>query len=289
MNTKIHNIFVEELNFMPIITLTTDFGNKDPFVASVKGKIYTELPNAKIVDISHEIEPFDIAEGAFVVKNSYSNFPKGSIHIIGVDDLMTPHKRPIAAYIDEHYFLASNNGILSLINTEINPKEVIEIDIPQMNTDSVFTTQDVFVPVACHLARGGKLSVVGHHLKEFKELSVLRPVIKDDKVIIGTVIYVDHFGNSIVNISKKLFQNVGKKREFVIRYRNYEFNEIHENYRDIVKDFDQETAYFGNGMALFGSSGYLEIAMYRSNPRSSGSASTLYGLTKGSEIRIEFL
>lgn len=273
---------------MPIITLTTDFGIKDPFVASVKGKIYTELPDVKIVDISHEIEPFDIAEGAFIVKNSYSNFPKGSIHIIGVDDLTTPHKKPIAAFIDDHYFLASNNGILSLINAEINPKEVIEINIPQMDMDSVFTTRDIFVPVACHLARGGKLSVVGHHLRDFKELTVLRPVVKDEKVIIGTVMYIDNFGNSIVNISKKLFNQVRKKRNFVVSYRNYEFNEIYKSYRDAVKDFDQEAAYYGNGMVLFGSSGYLEIAMYRSNPKTSGSASTLYGLSKGSEVRIEF-
>ncbi|MET3732147.1 SAM hydrolase/SAM-dependent halogenase family protein [Moheibacter stercoris] len=273
---------------MPIITLTTDFGNKDPFVASVKGRIYKELEEVVIVDISHEVEPFDIGEGAFIVKNSYKDFPEGTIHIVGVDDIITPQKKPIAAFIDDHYFIASDNGILSLISAEITPHEIVEINIPQLQVDSIFPTRDVFVPIACHLARGGKLSVVGNRMKQFNELYRLKAVVKDDKTIIGTVIYIDNYGNAITNISQKFFDKIGKMRNFVVRYRNNEFTTIYKNYREIVKDFDKEMDDMGKGMAIFGSSGFLEISMYKGNPNTSGAASSLYGLKKGTEIYVEF-
>lgn len=273
---------------MPIITLTTDFGNKDPFVASVKGRIYKELEEVVIVDISHEVEPFDIGEGAFIVKNSYKDFPEGTIHIVGVDDIITPQKKPIAAFIDDHYFIASDNGILSLISAEITPHEIVEINIPQLQVDSIFPTRDVFVPIACHLARGGKLSVVGNRMKQFNELYRLKAVVKDDKTIIGTVIYIDNYGNAITNISQKFFDKIGKMRDFVVRYRNNEFTTIYNNYREIVKDFDKEMDDMGKGMAIFGSSGFLEISMYKGNPNTSGAASSLYGLKKGTEIYVEF-
>lgn len=273
---------------MPIITLITDFGYKDPFVASVKAKIYSELENVNVVDVSHSVEPFDIAEGAFIIKNSYKDFPKGTIHIIGVDSLIHPLKRPIAALIDGHYFISSDNGILSLINAEVNPTQIVEINIPQVNLNSVFVTRDIFVPVACHLARGGNLAVVGQYINEFKELSSLRAVVKDNKTIIGTVVYIDNYGNSITNVTADLFEKVGKKREFIVRFRNHEFNTIYRNYNEVVRDFENESADYGRGMALFGSSGYLEIAMYKGNPQNYGAASTLYGLKKGSEIHIDF-
>ncbi|MGB6083782.1 SAM hydrolase/SAM-dependent halogenase family protein [Moheibacter sp.] len=273
---------------MSIITLTTDFGLKDPFVASVKARIYSELPDAVIVDISHGIQPFDIGEGAFIVKNSYKDFPDGTIHILGVDALVNPVKKPVAAEIDDHYFITSDNGILSLICSEVAPKEIVEINLPHVQQNSVFPTRDLFVPVACHLARGGKLSVVGQRIKEYKELSTLRPVVKDDKTIIGLVIYIDNYGNAITNISERIFDKVGKKRNFRIYHRNHEFTELYRNYSDFVKDFDNESEYLGKGMALMGSSGYLEIAIYKSNPNNFGAASTLFGLKKGSEVYVEF-
>src|SRR5690606_30840669 len=104
---------------MPIITLTTDFGIKDPFVASVKGKIYSELQDVVVVVISYQVEPFDIVVSAFILKNYCRDFPDGTIHIVGVDDTITPKKRAIADFIDEHYFIPSDNGILSLIGAEI--------------------------------------------------------------------------------------------------------------------------------------------------------------------------
>ncbi|MFA5619438.1 MAG: SAM-dependent chlorinase/fluorinase [Weeksellaceae bacterium] len=273
---------------MPIITLTTDFGLKDPYVSVIKGRIHCELENPVIIDISHEIQPFDVWEAAFVVKNAYRHFPKGTIHILGVDASVSPVNPPIATYIDDHYFICGNNGILSLIQSEIQPQEIVEINIPQAKKDTPFSLNDIFVPAACHLARGGKLSVIGQKIKGFKELASLQPVVKENNSIVGTVIYVDNFGNAITNISEKLFDKIGKKRSFRIWDRNNEFTTVYRNYHDFIDDFEREDQYIGRGMALFGSSGYLEIAIYKSNPRTFGSASTLYGFSKGSEIRVDF-
>ena len=107
---------------MSIITLTTDFGMKDYFVAAIKGAIYTDLPDAKIVDITHNISPFNITETAYIIKNAYTHFPKGSIHIIGVDSESNQENKHIAIQLDGHYFIGTDNGIISLLTVDIRPE-----------------------------------------------------------------------------------------------------------------------------------------------------------------------
>lgn len=145
---------------MAIITLTTDFGEKDHFVGAVKGTIYSEMEDVRIVDISHSVSPFHITEASYIIKNAYKCFPKGSIHIIGIDSELTPENKHLAVFLDGHYFICANNGILSLIASEINPDKIVEINIHN-TVESNFPVLDVFVRVACHLARGGTLEVVG--------------------------------------------------------------------------------------------------------------------------------
>ena len=99
---------------MPIVTLTTDFGEKDHYVGAVKGAIYSELDSVRIVDISHSISPFHITEAAYIIQNAYHSFPKGTIHIIGIDSELNPENRHIAVALDGHYFICANNGIISL-------------------------------------------------------------------------------------------------------------------------------------------------------------------------------
>ena len=110
-----------------IITLTTDFGEKDHFVGAVKGAIYSEMETIKIVDISHSISPFHISEAAYIIQNAYKNFPSGSIHIIGIDSELNPENKHIAVYLDEHYFICANNGIISMLTSQINPGKIVEI------------------------------------------------------------------------------------------------------------------------------------------------------------------
>ncbi|MDH3323254.1 MAG: SAM-dependent chlorinase/fluorinase, partial [Flavobacteriaceae bacterium] len=139
---------------MPIITLTTDFGTKDHFVGALKGAIYKDLQEAKIVDISHQITPFSITETAYILKNSYQNFPKGTIHIIGVDAEISIENRPLAIQLDGQFFICGDNGIISMITNEIIPEKLVEITIQNTETN-IPAILDIFVKVACHIARGG--------------------------------------------------------------------------------------------------------------------------------------
>lgn len=273
---------------MSIITLTTDFGIKDYMVASVKGAILGNLPEARLVDITHQISPFDREEAAYVVKNAYPDFPRGTIHIIGVDALPSENTKLIAAKIDEHYFISADNGILSLILSELRPEILVEITLGRYNAYSNFPTRDIFVPVACHLARGGKLEIIGKPIKDYVELSTIKPVLTDEKTLLGTVIYIDNFGNVISNISQKKFNEVKRGRGFQINVRHEKFKEVFSKYSDVVKDYEKEVYYHGKTIALFNSAGFLEIAVYKSNPNTFGSASTLLGLSKGDQISITF-
>jgi len=276
---------------MSLITLTTDFGTKDHFVGAVKGAIYSELKDAKIVDISHHISPFHITETAYILKNAYQNFPKGSIHIIGVDSELSIENKHIALLLDEHYFICPDNGIISMIASEIKPEKIVEITIHN-NIISSFNVLDVFVKVACHIARGGTLEIIGKEIYEYKKLKEVQPHINDDKnQIIGSVIYIDNYGNIISNISKKLFQEIGKGRPFEITARNYTFDKIFQKYNEFINYSSpiEQRQDDGKKLAIFNSANYLEIAIYKSNLTTVGGASTLLGLDYRDTITVRFL
>ncbi len=261
---------------MAIITLTTDFGEKDHFVGAVKGAIYTEMADAKIVDISHYVSPFHLHEAAYIIQNAYKSFPLGTIHVIGVDSELNPENKHIAVYMDGH--------------SEIRPEKMVEINIHD-RIISNFPVLDVFVKVAGHIARGGTLDVIGKNITEIKELTGIRPVISNkDSQIIGNVIYIDNYGNVISNITKKLFEEVGRGREFIITARTAKFSQIHTYYSDAI-NFSQpkeKREEDGKKLALWNSSQYLELAIYKSNPTSVGGASSLFGLEFRDTITINF-
>ena len=275
---------------MPIITLTTDFGSKDHSVAAVKGAIFTELPDAKIVDISHEISPFHIIEAAYIIQNAYSSFPKGSIHIIGIDSELHPENKHIAVLLDDHYFVCADNGLISLIASEFRPEKIVEINIHDKTTSN-FTVLDVFVNVACHISRGGTLEVIGKNKTEIKMITGITPISNvGGTQLVGSVIYIDNYGNLVTNITKKLFDKIGKGRKFKITARSAHFEEIHSRYSDAINfNIDKgKREEDGKKIAIFNSSGYLELAIYKSNPKTVGGASSLFGLQYRDSISISF-
>lgn len=275
---------------MAIITLTTDFGLKDSSLGAVKGAILSELDHVNIVDISHQVSPFHITEAAYIIKNSYKTFPKGSIHIIGVDSEITPENKHIALKLDDHYFICANNGIMSLIAAEINPEKIVEINIHDA-IESNFPVLDVFVRVASHLARGGSLDVIGKPISEIKEIKQFLPFVRAEQTqLVGYVMYIDNYGNVVTNISRKTFEEVRKGRKFNLAARGISFNKIHNSYSEAInfetpKDNRVEE---GKKLALFNASGYVELAIYKSNPNTVGSASTLFGLKLMDTINIKF-
>ncbi|MBZ0326086.1 MAG: SAM-dependent chlorinase/fluorinase [Altibacter sp.] len=275
---------------MPIITLTTDFGEKDHFAGAVKGAIYTELETVRIVDISHSVSPFHITEAAYIIQNAYKSFPDGSIHIIGIDSELNPENKHIAVFLDGHYFICANNGIISMLASEIKPEKIVEINIHD-RVNSNFPVLDVFVKVACHIARGGTLEVIGKTISEIKELTGIRPVVNlESNQIIGNIIYIDNYGNVICNITRSLFEEISKGRNFKITARTATFSQVHDNYSDAI-NFDlpaEKREEDGKKLALWNSSNYLELAIYKSNPSTVGSASTLFGLAYRDSVTVNF-
>lgn len=272
---------------MSIITLTTDYGLKDHFVGALKGKLLSEFPNAVIIDISHHIDAFNIAETAYTIGAAYSSFPKGTVHLIGVDIELNSENQHIAMQWNDQYFVCADNGILSILIQKIVPQKLVTINIhDRLPSDA--TDLDVFVKVACHLAKGGLLNVIGKEIKEIKEVTELQAIAKDNQIK-GYVIYIDHYGNVVTNISKKIFLEAAKGRNYEIKFKNKTIKTILPKYSDIgiyKKKSLKESE--GESLAIFNESGFLEIAIFRSNPNTVGSANSLLGLQYRDLVTIDF-
>ncbi|WP_445718032.1 SAM hydrolase/SAM-dependent halogenase family protein [Flavobacterium sp.] len=274
---------------MSIITLITDFGYKDYFVGALKGKILSEQKEAVIVDISHEIDLFNSLEASYCIEAAYSNFPKGTIHIIGVDSERVGDTQHIAMQWDDHYFICADNGILNTLIQKKIPQKIVAITIhDRLNTN--VSDMDVFAAVACHIARGGLLNVIGKEIPSLKSVSVLTSSVSDDlSEIKGQIVYIDSFGNCVTNISQKQFNETIRGRKFEIEIKNKKLSRLHKSYSDFpVSDTKQLKDLEGDFLALFNENGYLEIAIYKSNPKTVGSASTLLGLHFRDTISVKF-
>ena len=275
---------------MSIITLTSDYGNKDYSVSELKAKIYNEITDVRIVDISHNISPFNLTEAAYIIKSAYRHFPKGSIHIIGIESDLTPENAHIAMKFNDNYFIGADNGVFSMIIGDFKADSMVEINIHK-NYNNTITANDVFVKIATHISRDGKLEVVGKKIDSIKEIKNIKPVVSsDNNQIIGSVIYIDNYGNVVTNITQNIFDKIAKSRPFTIYARNVKFDKIFNNYSDAIdysvpKDKREED---GKKIALFNNLGYLELSIYKSNPSTVGSASTLFGLGYRDQISVHF-
>ncbi len=275
---------------MSIITLITDFGNKDHFVAKIKGDIYSSFDKAKIVDISNNVSPFNIMEAAYILENAYKSFPDKSVHIIDVDSEKTVEKKHIVIYLDNHFFISADNGILSILCQNINPEKIFEITIHN-ELNEIDSSSKIFSQVACHLAKGGKPELIGKEITKIKSVKNLKPFINEDlSQIVSSVIYIDNFGNVVTNLKRNIFEEIRKGRSFEISVRNYKFKKIYNKYSDIVNynvPLNQRNDE-GKGMVVFNSSDLLQISIYRSNPKNVGTASSLMGLKIYDSVTISF-
>ena len=257
---------------MPVITLTSDWGTKDHYVGAVKGTILRQLPSAVIVDITHDIPPFDLNQAAFIIRNFYKNFPEGSIHILAVNtEASIRHPHTLIKH-EGHWFIGADNGLFSLIFDD-KPELIIDLDVIQDSDYFTFPTRDVFAKVACHIAEGKPAEKLGHVKKEVLQKMAFRPVIQGD-LIKGQVIYVDNYENAFTNITESLFNSATKGRKFAITFRSakYRITHISKSYQDVPE---------GEMLALFSSSGHLEIAMNK------GNAASLLGLNTDQAVNVE--
>lgn len=255
---------------MAIITFMSDFGGSDHYVSSVKARILSVNPGLQIIDISHQIEAHNIAHGAYVIKSVFRDFAKGTVHLVAIDTLGNSEYRFLAFKIDDHFFVAPDNGICSLIS-EKEPSIVTDIT-GQPGKKSSFPSRDVLAKVAALLASGTNLQDLGTFTTDYKRL-IDRQIRATKKQISGTVIRVDHYGNLITNIDETVFSNICNNRPFTINFARESINTINQTYGE-VED--------GDCFVLFNSFGLMEIGIFR------GNASELLGLGYDSPINIYF-
>jgi len=253
---------------MPIVSLTTDFGYRDFYSATLKAELLQKNPGLDIIDITHAVVPFDIMQASFIIKTAYHYFPKGSIHIILVNN-SPDRKSMLLAYIHGHYFILPDNGLLSLVfqDQDLTPYRLTISD------EAYISRNDLIAHTVNHISNDVPLHSIGALATTFKEALLPMAQITKDRIR-ATIIYINNYGNCITNLSEKEFNYARKNRAYAIYYKDSDpILSICENYKDVE---------MGEALAHFHISGYLEIAMHMQN------ASTLLNLKIGKPVQIEF-
>ena len=260
-----------------LITLLTDYGTRDSFVANMKGMILKTNPQAQLIDITHEIAPQDIWEGAFTLKSAYAQFPKGTIHLAVVDPGVGSTRRPIIVVTESYYFVGPDNGLFSLVYLEAERLRAHQITASHYFNAApgqTFHGRDVFAPVAAWLAKGISAGNFGEEISDFVKLNV--PTAKvADKAIDGHVVHIDRFGNLITNITGKLLQPLlaaaGGAPPVSVTIGGKTIQGL--------KTFYGEAAQ-GQPGALLNSNGHIEIFLFRQNARQA------LGAKRGEPVRV---
>ena len=259
---------------MATISLTSDWHHRDYYLGAVKGRLLSLCPGVQLVDLSHNVDNYNISQTAFILKNAFHHFPEGTIHIIGLNSEKTNEHQHIAIKYKGHYFIGANNGIFSLA-LKGKPDEMVIIEnIKSEEEYLTFPELNIFTKAAAHIVKNNSISDLGSSLKEFYRLVPIRALIQKGTVT-GQIIYIDSYGNTTTNISKELFESARQEREFeiLVQSNHYRITTINKNYHETAE---------GDFLALFNSSGLLEIAINK------GHLAELLQLEINSDIRIKF-
>jgi hypothetical protein len=255
---------------MAIVTLLTDAGESDHYVAAIKAKIISINPGIRVEDISHKIGPADIAHAAFVLRSVFRDFPAGTVHLVGVDATGNRDDAHIALKLEDHYFVGCDNGLFGLISDK--PHQQL-VELTALSSDSTtFPERDVFAHAACKLASGVSITNLGKPLATFKKM-IDRQAKATKKQITGSVVRVDRMGNLITNISKHAFDVLSKGKIYTVQFGGEKFRRIHSAYNHAEQ---------GECFLVFNSLNLLEIGIYK------GNASELLGLGYDSTVNIIF-
>ncbi len=261
----------------PLLTLTTDFGTRDAYVAAMKAVILRIAPETRMVNVTHEISPQDVMEAAFVLRDAAFLFPPGTVHLVVVDPGVGTERRPVAVRKGAHRFVGPDNGLFPLLFDGEPPDEGVVLDRPAFwrtpEPSATFHGRDIFAPAAAHLASGRPLADLGRPLDALTPLHWALPIV-DGRGLQGWVVHVDRFGNCITNIPRAAFEAARKGRPVKLFAGNTILRTIHRTYAEVAR---------GEPVALFGSNDYLEIAVH------GGNASELLGIRKGAPVNLVFL
>ena len=256
-----------------LITLTTDFGQADHFVGTMKGVILRIVPRARIIDITHEIGPYELGEAAFVLAQAWRYFPKGTIHVVVVDPGVGSMRRPILAAAGGHYFVAPDNGVLTMIYDAVPAKvrAISNVKLMGKQVSRTFHGRDVFAPTAAHLARGVPLARFGKLIEDYTRSSLAKPARLSRNVWSGSILKVDRFGNLITNLHIDEFPDV--------KTQPIELRVSLERVRRLALTYAETD--IGEVFVIVGSSGYLEVAANQA------SAAKTLGCGAGASVELE--
>jgi len=255
---------------MAIVTLLTDSGDNDHYVAAIRARILGINPGIKVIDITHRIPPFHVAHAAFVLRAAFRDFPAGTVHLVGVHATGNPGDKFIALQLEDHFFVGADNGLFGLLS-EKTQQHLVELNsVNPVHT--TFPERDIFAPAAAKLASGIPISSLGKPLPLFKKM-IDRQVKATKKQIVGNVIHVDYFGNLITNITRDTFDLLSRDKVFTVHVGTDKFRKIHTQYHDVEE---------GECFLIFNSQGLLEIGINK------GNAAELMGLEYGSQITVLF-
>ncbi len=259
---------------MQVITLTSDLGASDFYLPALKGYLQQQVPQTRIIDISHQVKKFQIEDAAYILKQAFSFFPEGTIHIIGVKSINSANHDALLIEYRKHYFLGIDNGLFSILFDEM-PSTIFKLNFTKKMDAINFFMKDALAAVAINLVQGKKPEQMGVLVKGYKELLRFEPTTSED-TIRGIVTYIDAYENVITNIHKSLFEAVGKGRGFEIFLKTRDFGAIEK----ISSSYAEVRS--GELLALFNLSKNLEIAI------NLGNAASLLYLRRGDVITIEF-
>lgn len=252
---------------MPLITLTSDIGSPDYLVGVVKAQLLQINPEFQIVDISHNIPPFNYPQAAYVCRSAIRNFPDYTYHLILVNLFEKKPEQLLLAFHQNQYLLCADNGLLTMILEEA-PEMVIGIPLEKTKPRNTISLTEVMGRAVNQLVQGEGIRQIGQPDPVYLEKRHLRPAL-DESFIEGQIIFIDNFENVIVNITREQFEEQRKGRSFRIVFKRDEMiDRISESYADVPE---------GEKLALFNSAGYLEIAINK------GNAAGLFGLKGFSE------
>jgi hypothetical protein len=240
----------------PLITLTTDFGIRDPYVAAMKGVIYGLCPGAQIIDLTHDIAPQNVLEAALFVAGSTPFFPPGTIHTVVVDPGVGTERKPLVARVGEQWYVCPDNGVLTLLGRRfdlLDARCISRREFMREEVSATFHGRDIFAPTAARLAAGADPADVGEPVLDLVTLAVPAPCEESEGLFIGEVIHVDHFGNAISNISRA---RLGGRPVTMVQAGRVRLDGICRTYGDVPP---------GQPVALFGSSDHLEVAVNGGN------------------------
>jgi S-adenosylmethionine hydrolase len=255
-----------------IITLTTDFGLSDHFVGVMKGVILGIAPAAQVIDISHGVQPYEIADGAFTIAQAYRHFPRKTVHVIVVDPGVGSARRPLLAEMGGQYFVAPDNGVLSMVFAREKPT-VRHITSERYFLDPVSRTfhgRDVFSPVAAHLASGVTPAKFGKRIEDYLRAPFDKPLKTGKHSWIGIILKADHFGNLATNFHIDHFPSI-HTRAFSLNTGLRKITRLALTYSECAE---------GELFVIVGSSGYLEVAVCQ------GSAAKALGCGAGSPVEL---